>query len=299
MPTFQMVDVTRLLEPLNPQRQETLMLRIEELRDSMRTNTLHQPIGVQVEGESYRIIWGHRRSIAATQLGWQFIQAKVYEEGEPIDHDKAMGAENYHRNATNDKEEALFYKRVLPTYPEGTIGMARELNVPQARIERLLTVEAGDPKVFELMGAGKLNLSQACEINKFESPGYRLQATQRCVEEGASADTIRRWRQEVRRNGLDQGAAEAQVVWSKPVPTEGEVPMANCQIGNHSVPLAYRKIYEICNEHYNVFLEGLETLGKMEVIKEAGLYEQFKRLLAVANGEGAQLAGRTSEHKLE
>ena len=282
MPTFQMISVAKLVDPLNPQRQETLYERIDELRASIQANGLQQPIGVRdlTNGE-YRIIYGHRRSIAVTQLGWSHVPSLVFGPDEG-DEDVLMGAENYHRTQTNDAEEARYYQRILPKYPEGTIGMAKDLNVPQARIERLLLCLQGDPKVFELMGLGKLSLAQAFEINKFQSPGYRLQAIERCLNEGIGADILRRWRSDLQRQGIDQAAVQPQATWTDKQPVTPDVPTDMCNIGNHMVPLQFRKVYAICNEHYNVFLEGLEALGKIRVIEEAGLLPQFMRLLHTA-----------------
>ncbi len=300
MPVFAMIPVMDLLAPENPQRTETLMERMDELRDSMRVNGLQQPIGVtRLPDNQYRIIWGHRRSIAATQLQWTVIPAMVYEPSE-ANVEVLMGAENYHRTQTNDAEEARYYARIINQYPEGTIGLARELNVPQARIERLLTCLNGDPKVFELMAQGKLSSAQAFEINKFESPGYRLQATDRCINEGVGADIIRRWRIDLKRQGIDQNAAVSQETWGQKLQAAHNDQHVNCQIGNHMVPIQFRRVYEICNEHYNVFLEGLEALGKITTLQEAGLYPQFLRLLKIAEGEDTHgntptSMGRTEE----
>ena len=285
MPTYQMIPVLQLVEPHTPQRTETLLERIDELRDSIRSNGLQQPIGVQREGESYRIVWGHRRSIAVTQLGWTVIPAMVYEADEPLDADALMGAENYHRTQTSDKEEALFYKRILPKYAEGTIGMARELNVPQKRIENLLLLEQGDQQVFTLLGERKINMSQAIEINKFVSQGYKAQAIERAVVEGLSGEMLKRWRKELQRLHADQNAAESQERWAMPLPAESDVPQAMCCIGNHEVPLNFQRDYIICHEHYNMFLQGLEALGRERFIQEAGLWRDYQRLLSVATGD--------------
>lgn len=285
VPVYMMIPVAALVEPETPQRKETLLERMDELRDSIRMNGLQQPIGVlSLADSTYRILFGHRRSIAVTQLGWEFIPAMVYQPNE-ADGDKLMGAENYHRNAVNDAEEARYYARILPTYPEGTIGMARELNVPQSRIERLLLCLEGDPKCFEEMAKGNISLAQAWEINKFESPGYRLQAIERCLVDKIGGETLRKWRQDIQKQGLDRSAAEQQVTWATPQQPIGQEPMDNCCIGNHMVPLLARKIYPICHQHYNVFLQGLECLGRETTLQEAGLYKQYLRLVQEAEGE--------------
>jgi len=285
MPTFSMVPTANLVEPENPQRVETLLERIDELRDSIRTNGLQQPIGVvaQTDGQ-YRIVWGHRRSIAVTQLGWAQIAAMVYQPGE-ADTDTLMGAENYHRTNTSDAEEAIYYARILPKYAEGTIGLARELNVPERRIGELLRCLEGDPRVFTALSHKAVSLAQAVEINKFKSPGYRLQALERAVTEGTSAHYLRRWRSEIQRQGMDDNAVAAQTAWNDAIPTTPTVPTDICNIGNHEVPLQERKVYAICHEHYNVFLAGLEALGKQRIIEENGYLPEFIRLLRKAEAD--------------
>lgn len=292
MPLFRLIPVAALTDPLNPQRTETLLERIDELRDSIRTNGLQHPIGVRDIGDgTYRIIYGHRRSIAVTQLGWEQVPAMAYalDEG---DEETLMGAENYHRTQTSLREEALFYKRIFPKYPEGTIGMSRELNVPQSRIENLLYLAQGDEQVFEYLSTGEIGISQAVEINKFHSPGYRLQALERVKKDGCSAQTLKLWRRDLQRNQLDRPVDDPNVTWAQPVQTDLVVPMGLCQIGNHSVELQHRKIYEICNEHYNIFLAGLEALGRERTLQENGLWREFQRLVAVAEGRTADGSAR-------
>lgn len=285
MPIFQMIPVDSLIEPLNRQRNETLYEGIDELRNSIRSNGLQQPIGVvALPGGQHRIIWGERRSIAVTQLQWTAIPAMVYEPGE-ADEDALMGQENYHRTSTNDAEEARYYKRILPKYVEGTIGMARELNVPQSRIEKLLLVLDGDPEVFGALAKGEISVAQAHEINQFAAPGYRLQCLERVRTTGFSANAIKQWRKQLREQGIDQGAAEQQQDWAKPMTPTLNIPQGHCQIGNHDVPLLDRKVVDICFEHYNIFLRGLECLGQIDVITNAGLLPDFMRLLRRAEQE--------------
>ena len=285
MPTFQTILVDSLLPPHNPQRDETLYANMDEFRANIHVHGLRQPIGVQVEGDKHRIIWGHKRSIAITQLKWDTIPAMVYEADEQIDHDEAMGAENYHRTNISEAEEARYYQRIFPRYPDGTIGMARELNVPQYRIENLLGLIQGDPHVFALLAERKLSMAQAMAINRFEHPGYKLQAIERATVEGISGATLDGWRRALKRQGIDLSAPVDTSAWDQTILQKPTEPMDDCNIGNHQVPLLERKIYSICHAHYNVFLEGLECLGKWRTIEEAGLLPKLMRLLREAEAE--------------
>ena len=282
MPVYQLVPVAKLVEPLNPQRVETLLAKIDELRNSIRTNGLQQPIGVvALDDGNYRIIWGHRRSIAVTQLQWEYIPAQVYQPGES-DEDTLMGAENYHRNQTNDIEEARYYERILGKYPEGTIGLARELNVSQSRVESLLSVLRGNPKVVDALAKGSISLAQAVQINQFNTPGYQLHALEMAAVEGKSAESLRRWRVDVQRNLQDQPGQAVDPAWDSKIDLTPKEPMDICNLGNHQVKLNDRKYYAICHEHWNVILEGLEYFGMCSQIKNAGMWGDMLRLVRQA-----------------
>lgn len=284
MPSFMMVEVARLVEPLNPQRAETLLDRIDELRASIHDNGLQQPIGVLALADgNYRIIWGHRRSIAVTQLKWQFVPAMVYQPGEASE-DQLMGAENYHRNSTSDAEEARYYARILPNYAEGTIGIAKQLNVPQTRIERLLGVLEGNPQVWQALEKQQISLAQAHEINQFKSSGYQLQALERAIVEGTNSTMLSKWRRELKRLDMDRPDAPVDPNWDEKIQIAPVEPTEPCQIGNHDVRLLDSRIYRICNPHYNVIVEGLELLGAYRTIEESGLLPKYKALLREAEG---------------
>ena len=291
MPSYGLVPVAKLLPPRNPQRQETLYLRIDEMREDMRKHGQRQNIGVQKEDGDFRIIWGHRRSICATQLQWDFLHSKIFEEDEPVDHDEEMGGENYHRQQTNDIEEARYYERILGKYPDGTIGIARELNVPQSRVESLLATLRGNPAVVDALASGNISLAQASEINKFNTAGYQAHALEMAVEEGKSAESLRRWRIDVQRNLQDQPGTQDEPAWNTPIPNAPTAPTDLCNIGNHNVLLPDRKYYSICTQHWNVILEGMEYWGMMDTIKKAGMWVDFMRLVHKARVVEEQLNG--------
>lgn len=279
MPVYQLVPVSKLVEPLNPQRTETLLEKIDDLRNSIRTNGLQQPIGVlALPDDTYRIIWGHRRSIAVTQLQWDFIPAQVYQP-EEADEDVLMGAENYHRNNINDVEEARYYERILGKYPEGTIGLARDLNVPQSRVENLIGTLRGNPAVVDALASGKISLAQAVEINKFNTRGYQLHALEMAAVEGKSADSLRRWRVDIQRNLQDQPGQAVDPAWDAKIDIKASEPMDTCQLGNHQVKLLDRRYYSICHEHWNLILEGLEYWGMCSTLKEAGMWGDMLRIV--------------------
>lgn len=285
MATQGMVLVSSLVEPLFEDRQESLYENIDELRERIRTEGLHQPIGVVALADGkHRIIWGHRRSIAVTQLGWQYIDAKIHAEGE-IDERRAKVTENLHRNNLSIAEEARMWDYLLPSDPEGTIGLARTYNVPQSRIEGLLGLLRGDPDVWKAVSERGLNKSQAIAINRFPSKGYRLHALELAEREGWSAERIERWHTEKRAQGIDLSHEVVPHNIMEIDNSAPKIPHDICMLGNHEVALHDRKIWVICTFCWNMIIAALEKEHDYKQIEEAGYLPELKRLIRKAEAE--------------
>lgn len=264
MPEFRKVLVSLLARPDEPDRQESYGSNIEDLARDIEQNGLINPISVrpQPNGE-YKIIAGDRRGLAVTMLKWVEVDCQVWLPGEGNDED-IKAAENLVRNQLSPTEEALAYKRRLPSEPDGTRSMALRLHVPQSRIERLLDLTNGDPEVFRLVGTGEISVAQAGEINKFETPAYRMLAIEQAARHGLKAEGLRRWRMDVKHQGGEQQVQDIISNLHNIAPAEAAEPMQVCQIGNHAAPLRLSKHYVICSEHFDMFLRGLEALRQKE-----------------------------------
>lgn len=275
MPTFTKVSVDLLVRPEIPDRQETYQESIEQLAQDIAQNGLINPISVRLNDEGfYQIIAGDRRGLAVTMLGWKQVDVKLYGEGEGNDED-IKASENLIRNQLSPTEEALAYARRLPTEPDGTRSMALRLNVPQSRIENLLSLIQGDEQVFRLVGEGHISVAQALEINKFETPAYRLLAIEQAYKHGLKAEGLRRWRMDVKHQGGEAVVQNILENFHALAPAEVSEPMQVCQFGNHPTPLRLSKMYVICSEHFDMIIQGLEALRKLAEENERGGRQQM------------------------
>ena len=262
MPTFKQVSVAMLEPPSRPMRQESIMEGMGGLVADIASQGLLQPLIVRDLGDGrHQVIAGHRRSIAVTILKWDKVDAKVYGQDEGSD-DQIMAAENIHRTQVNPKEEALLYARLLPDEPLGTQGLAMRYNVPQSRIETLLRLTEGDERVLDLVSSGAISVAQATEINKFETEAYRLLALDQATKHGLKAEGLRRWRLDVKHQGGEQVVQDAIANLKAIAPQDVKEPMQICQIGDHPSPLRLSKMYVICSEHWDLFMQGLESLHR-------------------------------------
>lgn len=282
MPSMGRVLVSSLVAPLFEDRRETLYEGIDELRERIRVEGLHQPIGVvRLPDNQHRIIWGHRRSIAVTHLGWEYIPAMIHEPGE-IDERMAKVTENMHRNQLSTTEEAKLWEYLLPSDPEGTIGLARTYNVPQSRIESHLALLNCDPDIWAALERKEISRTQAEEINKFESRGYRTQALELAIKEGMGGTAIARWRKSMLTEGVNINNGIGVTSWVEDAANQVHVPMHECKLGGHMMPVMETQTWVLCNLHITDIVTALEYGTDIMRITEAGYLPEYKRLVRKA-----------------
>jgi len=213
MPEMKLVKVDYLIPPAHPMRTDSLYEGMEELKESMEQNGLQQAIGCveQIDG-AYRIIWGMRRVVAAKELGWMDIQAKVFQEGE-CDEEMAKAHENFHRTQIDPLEEGEFYARIIKEHGISLTECARRCRRSVSQVSRTLSLLEGHPDVREALRLGYINSAQAVELNKSESPGWVRYALRYAQGQGITAANLARWREQAAATGeatnLDQVLQDA------------------------------------------------------------------------------------------
>jgi ParB/RepB/Spo0J family partition protein len=257
MPDFREIEVALLVPPERPMRSESLYQGLYELKESMATHGLQQPIGVRAEDDgSYMIIWGMRRSLAARELGWETIPARVYaqNEGEP---ELLMAHENFHRTQLDPVEEAEFYAELLQKHSISIAEVARRCRRSVSHVHQLLDLLAGDADVLYALRDGAINRAQATEINRFDDQIGRGQALKYAREDGMTAGFIRRWREDREKNGLSANAETVQALLDS-LPANEMQSRTKCYLHNGWVEIQNTKIQTICDECLSLVAVALE-----------------------------------------
>jgi len=180
---------------------------LDELARSMASLGLLQAIGVLRTGDRYRIIYGHRRFLAAGRLNWPTIDAKIFPDGTDIE-EAAKSAENDEREDVNPGSQALYYAELLEKKCGGDVDRLCDLirknrSYVDSRLELLR-----DPEVLDAVRRGEINQAVARELLKVSDRGYRRQYLDAAVRGGAKAPMVRQWRQDHERFAAMQTPAD-------------------------------------------------------------------------------------------
>jgi len=197
MPELVQVALADIDEPLLPIRVAMDDLKLAELQQSMAEIGLIQPVTVIKDDLRFSLGPGHRRFVAAKNLGWKTITALVYEPAEYNEH-AAMLAENRHREDLSAAEEAIWFSEVIEKCKLDEEGACKHFNVTPDYLGDRLRLLRQDEEVFKALLARQINFTVARELNKCEDTAHRRYLLDIAVRSGYSArviaDMVRQWR---------------------------------------------------------------------------------------------------------
>lgn len=261
MATYREVSLDVLQPPLNPMRTESVMEGLDELKESLATNGLQQPIGVRSLGEgSYRIIWGMRRTLAAKELGWKSIPAFVY-EAEEGDESLLMAHENFHRTQLNPVEEAEFYWRLIEQEHISLAECARRCRRSPAHVALKLSLLDGDPAVKEAVKNGALSQAQAHQINQVKDDPGRKFALEYAINNGMSAKHLQLWREQRDISGISTELQKVHDTLEAMPPPDMQVNL-RCSLCNEYHKMSDVQQWNICNVCTHAVSEAIELWQK-------------------------------------
>ena len=183
-------------DPERPSRESFDEEKLQELIASIRDAGLIQPISVEVAGDRYRVLAGHRRLIACRALGMPMIRARVYPAGTSLAA-VVQVHENAIREDLNPAEEATWWWELLERECHGdTNELAGLLKLSRQHVERRLALKTGDEDVFAALGQGLIAAGVAEELNRITDRSRRVMYLDAAVKGGATRALIRQWRQQ-------------------------------------------------------------------------------------------------------
>lgn len=146
--------------PLQPRR-EFKPEELEELRESLKSSGLLQPITVRPHptGPGYQLIAGERRWRAAQTLGWDRISAVVRQADDSTLLALAL-VENLQRSDLNPMEEAQGYQRLATEFGISNANVAELTGKSRSTVANLVRLLDLPASVQAMVRSGELTAGQ-------------------------------------------------------------------------------------------------------------------------------------------
>ena len=187
------VEMSRILEPLKPDREKVSRESVQELADSMQKYGQLQPILLLQENEAYRIEAGHRRYCAAQILGWAEIDAVILESSDTEHLHLIRAHENFHREQLNPVEESKICWRLVQEDGLGVDRAAKELCKTPSWVDTRLEIARMPSDIKASLSLGEIKVAVAKELCKVKNHETRERLLKSAIEYGASAAVVRQW----------------------------------------------------------------------------------------------------------
>lgn len=197
---FMDVNLDLVDSPDDAMRQTFDPTKLEELIDSIRQTGLINPPSLVRAGERYRVVEGHRRTVACVAAGLPVIPAKVYPEGTP-NEEVLKNHENAFREDVNAAEEAVYFNKLLETKCGGDVMKLCGLTGrKQSYVEGRLDLLRGYPDVLQALIEGRISVSVARELNRYKDESWMKPHLETAMVSGAKATQVAHWRTDLERN---------------------------------------------------------------------------------------------------
>lgn len=192
-PELCVVPLGSIDEPELPSRSKMNDEKLDELTASIRAIGFISTIALVREADRYRVVAGHRRTVAARRAGLVAVPALVYPSSadalEAIQH-----AENKHREELNPADESIWFAQLLEKYPDdGTDGVAARVGEKRAFVEDRLALLQGCERVFDALAGGRIGVGVAQELNRCTNPQYRVMLLDQAIKHGATKSIVTGW----------------------------------------------------------------------------------------------------------
>lgn len=254
--------------PLQP-RKAFSETELAELRASIASSGLLQPILVRPRGSGFELVAGERRFRAVQSLGWKEVPAQVRELDDQAVLTLAL-IENLQRADLNPIEEAEGYQELVAKFSLTQQQVADAVGRDRSTVANTLRLLALPTSVRELLRNGQLTLGHAKALLGLSDPARMLALANAAVEEGL---TVR----EVERRVREAVPARAK-------------PRARGEKGTPSRPAEARTIEESLRRKFQTDVAvSVLAGGKGEVRLSFYSADDLERLLDLLLGPGREV----------
>lgn len=178
---------------------------LAELRESIRTHGILQPIVVrQVAGE-YQLVAGERRLRAAQEVGMDSIPVHIVDFNDQQTMEAAL-VENIQRSDLNPIEKAQGFKDYLDRFGMNHEQLAQRLGLARSTITNLVNLLELTPEVQNALRTGQITEGHAKVLKGIKNANQQILVYRQIVAQGLSVKASEAYVRQLR----EEAASESE-----------------------------------------------------------------------------------------
>ncbi len=189
------IPLDRIKDPERPLRTDLRPESVDELVFSIKEVGIIQPLVVCKSGESYEVIAGHRRLLAASLAGLTEAPCIVVNSS-GLEKEVLKMHENVAREDINPLDWAIQLDYIKSQYKLSNAKIAEKMGFSEAWVSQHLEILIYPPEVLEAIKSGTLSFSAARELAQIKDPVKRKVYVGAGVKSGVTPAQAANWRRE-------------------------------------------------------------------------------------------------------
>jgi len=178
--------------PAVPDRDSIGSEKLLELAESIKSRGLLNRVGLRRRGERFEIIWGARRWMAVSLLGWDRVPSKVFDESEGAVEEMRY-IENSQREDLHPVEDAKALRRLVDKHGGRVSVVAGLVGRSDSFVRARLALLDWPADLLQAVQARRLSPSVAGPLVDVDDEIERRRLLAYAIENGATAVVTRYW----------------------------------------------------------------------------------------------------------
>jgi ParB family chromosome partitioning protein len=165
--------------------------QLEELKQSILSTGILQPIVVRPAGERYQVVVGERRLRAAKELGLERIPALVRQTGDGELLELAL-IENVQRADLNPMEKAKAFRRLMQEFGLTQEQVAQRVSQERSTVANFVRLLELPKEVQDHVSRGSISMGHARALLTIADGVKQRELAERVAKEGVSVRDVER-----------------------------------------------------------------------------------------------------------
>lgn len=265
------VPLSLLDDPRAPLRSAVEQGALDELMSSMSRRGLLQAIGVMERDGRYEVVWGHRRTMAARELRWDFISARVVcrDDGGLL-LDRAH--ENLMRADLSPVEEGQLCEALIADAGGDLERAARSVGRSCGWVQSRLDLLTWPEEIRTAVDAGEISRAAAAPLTRVSDEDERRRLLREAVLNGYGERVTKAWLNSWLIAGAiaDPTAVANVAVGSVPVLADPTHPCFFCEQHDAMGRMTYVWVHPVCAQIIAEHRPGVEAAAEPACTGGAG-----------------------------
>ena len=264
-----MVEMVKIQEPGHRLREKISEEGLEELGKSMVRVGLENAIKLRSTPSGYEIVSGHRRYLAAKDLGWDKIKAIVEDLNDEETNLRAIH-ENLHREDLSPIEEGRACKALVDEHGYSVKDVAKLCSKSESWVASRLALLEMPRELQEAVDCGALSVSAVRELAAITDDESREYYTEHAIKQGATAQLCSFWRGRWELEKITRGPSSSLPpdAFLHPPPAEACMPCFWCE---QDTPIRAIEHLRVCVHCRDIIINA-----KLVMITDAAREEREK-----------------------